>query len=178
MATQFHIAGPTTVYYGTAANAEDALGQSDGQTLITIREIVNDTPVTTDEAGGLPVDYIQRPVRARVEVALIKWDTDVLTKVKGRLTGAGTVGAAGASGTVGLLALGDRSTAGSLLTIKGTKLTAANGLPSIAFPKAIRDPEAEMSIENIGNQASILRLFFLCFDDNGTLYTPTNITAS
>lgn len=174
MAAQFQVYGPTTLTWGGTA-----LGQSDGNALITIREVAAHRPVTTDAYGGQPADWIQLARHAIVLVTLVHWDQAVLDKIVTAFAVGSSAGepnnTPGNTGEIGGLRIGN--TGYGTLVVAGSKSQSRQGGYSYSFPRAFRDPEADAAIDRIGVDASRYTIPFRCqIDGSGVFYTRTAVT--
>ena len=182
MAKQFHVQGPTTISFGTL-DSETELGQTDGETLVTFEEVTPTRPVTTDESGGQPNDYLVLQPHCPIILTLINWDDAVLENMVGRPVSATTfptsVGAWGEAGTVGLLMDADANMKQSL-KIEGNKVYANNGGLTIQFPKCMRDPEIPVRWTDLGSDLKKVEITMRAFPDdnspNPRLYIRTENT--
>lgn len=168
---QYHIGGPTRVYYG-GTTANDLLGQSDGQVLVEVQKVRPKEPVTTDARGGQPEDFIQLGAHDLIVLTLVKFDmTDVMKAAIGDLIiSAGVTSYAdlltGDAPAVGLLSFADLPEGSTpILKIETTKLSAANGLGDLQWNNAIFDPETTWTLNQIGARAGLVQLAFRAHPD-------------
>lgn len=175
MAMQYHVFGPVLVKIGNTV-----LGQSDGQNLITIEEIVPHRPITTDSMGGEPADFVQQGAHAVVAITFIEWDDTELDKILAAMAEDSTVANParadqGNMGAVGMLRIRDGGYVS--VVVEGTKTTARDGGHRFTFPRAFRDPNSPTPLRNIGSDNSARALVLYCMpDENGDFYTKESIS--
>lgn len=175
MAEQHQIAGPVTITHGGSE-----VGQTDGRVLISIAMSEPSTEVTTDAAGGMPVDEIQHDSVALVTIVFAKRDVAIINSLRARLKAANTLAGQGEAQVPGLLRRGD-SNLDRTLVLTGTKLTAAGGMQAYTFLDALADAQTDMEISEIGgNQESRLAVTMRCYSKDvlgvSTVYTVANVT--
>lgn len=161
MARQFNVLGPSLVSVNSGSGYEE-VGETNGEVLIVIREIHRADPITTDEYGGDPADYIQRSSRAQVAIVFQKYDRVILTKMRMALVTPATPAIAtieGSSQAPGLLMRADQPSSVAV-RIAGTRET-------ITFADVIRDPETDLAFENIGSKAETASIGLLAFPASG-----------
>lgn len=182
MATQFHIAGATEIYYG-GTTSSDLLGVTEGVLNITIQEDHATIPITTDSEGGRAEDYLQIASRAVVMFTLSKWDQAIADRLSAVLRTLATpaLATSGQAQSIALLRFGDKPVGlNHTMRIKPTKLTSGSGMYILDFPKIIEHPEQMRVLEKIGSSASQRRVVALAHasgaDGSQVLYTKTAIT--
>lgn len=182
MATQFHVFGPTAVYWG-AGGSESLVGQTNGQTLIRITEVIPYKEIPTDEFGGQPADFIQTMGHATVQIAFAKWDDSIIDPMLAAIAATSTTGSPafenpGETGAVGMLRLADGGYRS--LKIVGTKPTASNGGYTFTFPKAFRSPFGDTEWADIGVDYAQRIVTMWCHADTTAsppkFYTRTSTT--
>jgi hypothetical protein len=77
MAALIYVAGPTKVEINTGAGLE-VLGYSDNDNLPAIQFTDHQHEVKTVVSGAAPEEIVLQGLTARISVALVKWDQDVL----------------------------------------------------------------------------------------------------
>ena len=177
MAEQYQIAGPVTIQYGG-----NTVGATDGQVRISVTMVEPGTEVTSDAAGGMPVDEIQHDSFALVRIVFSKRDRVIINNMRARLKAATTLAAEGEAQIPGLLRRAD-GVADRTLVLTGTKFTAANGMPQFTCLDAIADAQADIEESEIGgNEASRLAITMKAFSklDSSVMkvYTTANISAA
>lgn len=176
MATQYHVAGVVSITFGGTS-----IGQTDGQVLITIRDVAPFEPITTDAYGGEAEDFIQLSRHAIVTLDLIEWDTAVLDDVRGAIAAASVPATPafdtpGTQGEVGMLRIADGGY--KQLVVAGDKVTTKNGFQQFTFERAFIDPDTPFEFEDVGaRRPTRASITFRCQpNDSGTIYTPASIT--
>jgi hypothetical protein len=172
MAALFYVPGPIEITWGGVE-----LGQTDGQQRIVVREVIPHREVTTDDAGGEAVDFIQLQGHGLVTIPLIQWDDDVLDDFLAALTTtAGTFANPGNTGGVGMLRVADQGY--KQLIISSTKPRSSNGGHDYTFPRAMRDPNSETALEDVSAGITARRIItFRCMPDgSGNWYTRADTT--
>lgn len=94
MATTIQVAGPTKIVVSVPA-ADSILGYSDNDNLPSITFTDNQHEVKTVLSGNVPEEIVMTGTSARISVALVKWDENVLGELLAQQRGAynyGTVG--------------------------------------------------------------------------------------
>ena len=89
MASSFFIAGPTVVRVAIGASATFAdLGFSDNDNLPSVQLTDNHHEVKTVLSGNAPEEIVLTGTSARITLALVKWDQDVLNTLLAQQRGA------------------------------------------------------------------------------------------
>lgn len=173
MAKQFHIAGPLDYKIGGTS-----FGRADGDSLFAYRIRHAVAGIPTDQEGGGFEDYVQGASRLYGLLTLPVWDQAEVPKVIGVLKtiSSPAVAEMNEAGAVGLLRFADRNTPPALV-IRGTKITASNGMNQLTINKFTLDPEGEVEQRNIGWKHSTLVIPIIAHpDSSGRLYELAAIT--
>lgn len=117
MAATIQVAGPTKIVVSTPA-ADSILGYSDNDNLPSITFTDNQHEIKTVLSGNVPEEIVMTGTSARISVALVKWDENVLGELLKKQRGAynyGTVGkrltggASAATFNLKIVSVGDAS---------------------------------------------------------------------
>jgi len=81
MATTIQVAGPTTISVEVTGGSVAVLGYSDNDNLPSIQFQDTQHDVRTVLSGQIPEEIVLTGTMARISLALVKWDEDVLNTI-------------------------------------------------------------------------------------------------
>ena len=149
------IPGPTVVKIGSSI-----LGYSDNDNLPQIQFTDNHHEVKTVLSGNVPEEVVLQGTQAKIAVALVKWDPDVLTTLLTTTRGSAT------QATVGRRVIAD---SGAVTLVIASVSQTTNYSFGHAFLQAESVGDAQW-----GNRERVLTLNFYAIPGaNNTLYTYT-----
>lgn len=168
MATAIFVPGPTVIKVDTGSGLTE-LGLSDNDNLPSIQFTDHQHEVKTVTSGAVPEEMVLQNIEAAVTVALVKWDSAVLSAMLADQRGAAFTNTVGrrlvtpATGTPGYFGLQIRSVAASL--------------PGYTFTHAFLRPDS-VGDSQWGNRERVLTLNFRCIPNptDNVLCTYANIT--
>ena len=164
MATAIYVPGPTTIYVNTGAGLTE-LGLSDNDNLPSIQFTDHQHDVKTVTSGAVPEEIVLQNTEAAVTVALVKWDSAILTAILSDQRGNPF-----------------QTTVGRRLVANGGFIglqirSVAAGSPGYTFTHAFLRSDS-MGDSQWGNRERVLTLNFRCIPDPATniLCTYANVT--
>lgn len=163
MATAIYVPGPTTIYVNTGAGLTE-LGLSDNDNLPSIQFTDHQHDVKTVTSGAVPEEIVLQNTEAAVTVALVKWDSAILTAILADQRGNPF-----------------QTTVGRRLVANGGFIglqirSVASGQPGYTFTHAFLRSDS-MGDSQWGNRERVLTLNFRCIPDPATniLCTYANV---
>lgn len=164
MATAIYVPGPTTIHVNTGAGLTE-LGLSDNDNLPSIQFTDHQHDVKTVTSGAVPEEIVLQNTEAAVTVALVKWDSAVLTAILADQRGNPF-----------------QTTVGRRLVANGGFIglqirSVASGQPGYTFTHAFLRSDS-VGDSQWGNRERVLTLNFRCIPDPATniLCTYANVT--
>lgn len=164
MATAIYVPGPTTILVNTGAGLTE-LGLSDNDNLPSIQFTDHQHDVKTVTSGAVPEEIVLQNTEAAVTVALVKWDSAILTAILADQRGNPF-----------------QTTVGRRLVANGGFIglqirSVASGQPGYTFTHAFLRSDS-MGDSQWGNRERVLTLNFRCIPDPATniLCTYANVT--
>ena len=164
MATAIYVPGPTTIHVNTGAGLTE-LGLSDNDNLPSIQFTDHQHDVKTVTSGAVPEEIVLQNTEAAVTVALVKWDSAVLTAIL-----------ADQRGNPFQTTVGRRLVAnGGFIGLQIRSVAA--GSPGYTFTHAFLRSDS-VGDSQWGNRERVLTLNFRCIPDPATniLCTYANVT--
>lgn len=158
MAAAIYVAGPTVVKIDNTT-----LGYSDNDNLPAINFTDNNHEIKTVLSGATPEEIVTTGTTARISVALVKWDPDVLDALLTKARSA-------ADSSV----VGRRLVAGSHLFAVAIESVSAGG-SSYVFDNCYLQSDG-VADSQWGNRERVLTLNFMAIPNGGNLYTYTEVT--
>jgi hypothetical protein len=162
MATALRVAGPSVVRVDNAgAGTYSVLGYSDNDNLPSVQVTDYNHEIKTVLSGNTPEEIVLTGMTARISVALVKWDEDVLDAMLDRQRG-----------TYNVQTIGRRVIANNAFL--GVEIASVSQTMKYRFTRCILPPDG-MGDSQWGNRERVLTLQFYAFPDptTSTLYSYT-----
>lgn len=154
MATAIYVPGPTTIHVNTGAGLTE-LGLSDNDNLPSIQFTDHQHDVKTVTSGAVPEEIVLQNTEAAVTVALVKWDSAILTAIL-----------ADQRGNPFQTTVGRRLVAnGGFIGLQIRSVAAGN--PGYTFTHAFLRSDS-VGDSQWGNRERVLTLNFRCIPDPAT----------
>lgn len=154
MATAIYVPGPTTIHVNTGAGLTE-LGLSDNDNLPSIQFTDHQHDVKTVTSGAVPEEIVLQNTEAAVTVALVKWDSAILTAIL-----------ADQRGNPFQTTVGRRLVAnGGFIGLQIRSVAAGN--PGYTFTHAFLRSDS-VGDSQWGNRERVLALNFRCIPDPAT----------
>lgn len=154
MATAIYVPGPTTIYVNTGSGLTE-LGLSDNDNLPSIQFTDHQHDVKTVTSGAVPEEIVLQNTEAAVTVALVKWDSAILTAIL-----------ADQRGNPFQTTVGRRLVAnGGFIGLQIRSVAAGN--PGYTFTHAFLRSDS-VGDSQWGNRERVLTLNFRCIPDPAT----------
>lgn len=161
MATAIFVAGPTKVEVDTSGSLE-ILGYSDNDNLPSIQFTDFQHEVKTVLSGQAPEEVVLQGMVARIGLALVKWDADILVDVLTKQRAVAT------TSPVGRRIVADSG-------YFGLKITSISNNSAYEFTHAFLQQDG-IGDSQWGNRERVITLALMAIPDpaTGTLYTYTD----